>query len=103
MGIYIDLDFYEIDATNVKTITGILGLDNNTMIFVTPERTAINTVINIPDPKIVARDMRDAANISYYDEEKGHIEMDELMCETLESLGYGEAVKAFKNACKRYS
>ena len=101
MGIYIDLDFYEIDATNVKTITGILWLDSSAMIFVTPERNA--TVINIPDPKKVARDMRDAANVSNYDEENGHIEMDELMCETLKSLGYGEAVKIFQNTCKRYS
>lgn len=35
--------------------------------------------------------------------ELGHIEMDDLMCELLKSLGYEEGVEIFDNALKWYS
>ena len=35
--------------------------------------------------------------------ELGHIEMDNLMCELLKSLGYEEGVEIFDNALKWYS
>lgn len=39
----------------------------------------------------------------YIDLEDQHIEMDELMCEVLTQLGYGDGVEAFKNAYKWYA
>lgn len=39
----------------------------------------------------------------YLDEEYIHIKQDELMCKTLQSLGYGEGVKIFNATPKWYS
>lgn len=40
---------------------------------------------------------------TYESQDVGHINMDELMCDLLESLGYGEGVEIFKNSPKWYS
>ena len=37
------------------------------------------------------------------DVEFRHIRMDDLMCELLESLGYGEGVKIFKGSRRHYA
>lgn len=37
------------------------------------------------------------------DIEMSHIAMDDLMCDTLKQLGYGEGVKIFLDTCKWYS
>ena len=37
------------------------------------------------------------------DEEYAHIDMDEIMCETLRSLGYEAGVAVFENTAKWYS
>ena len=37
------------------------------------------------------------------DEETVHVAMDELMCDVLEYLGYGEGVEIFKNTPKWYA
>lgn len=42
-----------------------------------------------------------AANV--HDLEEAHIFMDDLMCETLRSLGYGEGVDIFENTHKWYA
>ena len=42
-------------------------------------------------------------NCTYEHQDVGHIDMDELMCDLLESLGYGEGVEIFKNFPKFYS
>lgn len=39
----------------------------------------------------------------YWDTEQVHIEMDNLMCEVLEDLGYGEGVEIFRNELKWYA
>ena len=36
------------------------------------------------------------------DEVPVHIEMDELLCKVLKSLGYGEGIKIFENTNKWY-
>lgn len=41
--------------------------------------------------------------LPYYDEEDAHVEMDDLMCDLLRSLGYGDGVSIFENANKWYS
>lgn len=37
------------------------------------------------------------------DEEKAHINMDNLICELLSTLGYGDGVKIFEETSKWYS
>lgn len=39
----------------------------------------------------------------YYDDEATHMYMDELMCELLAELGYGDGVKVFEETQKWYS
>ena len=39
----------------------------------------------------------------YYDEEDAHMGMDDLMCDLLRSLGYGDGVDIFENTDKWYS
>lgn len=39
----------------------------------------------------------------YWDAEQVHIAMDDVMCEVLEDLGYGEGIEIFKNEPKWYS
>ena len=39
----------------------------------------------------------------YYDEEDAHMEMDDLMCDLLRSLGYGDGVDIFENTDKWYA
>ena len=39
----------------------------------------------------------------YYDEEDAHVEMDDLMCDLLGSLGYRDGVSIFENTNKWYS
>lgn len=38
-----------------------------------------------------------------YEEEAAHRKADDLLCKVLQSLGYGEGVKAFKKAAKWYA
>lgn len=71
-------------------------------------------LVELPDPKIFAAKMELAK--CYYpkdtmaetlrnriDPEMSHIRSDELVCELLEKLGYGEAVKIFEEMEKWYS
>lgn len=73
------------------------------------------SLVEIPDPKIFAARM-ELAKCYYHpedneyqalrdrlDPEMSHIRADELMCELLETLGYGEAVKIFEEMEKWYS
>lgn len=39
----------------------------------------------------------------YWDTEQIHIEMDNLMCEVLEDLGYGKGIKIFRDEPKWYA
>lgn len=39
----------------------------------------------------------------YWDTEQVHIEMDNVMCEVLKDLGYGEGVEIFRNELKWYA
>lgn len=39
----------------------------------------------------------------WLDEEYGHIAMDEIMCDLLKSLGYGEGIDIFENTPKWYA
>ena len=39
----------------------------------------------------------------YWDTEQVHIEMDNVMCEVLEDLGYGEGIEIFRNESKWYA
>ena len=62
-------------------------------------------------PKEFAKAMKDISDKlvnppkdrPYYDEEYGHAEMDDLMCDLLRSLGYGDGVDIFENTDKWYS
>lgn len=54
-------------------------------------------------PDNVAERMREIRKMSIKDEEGAHVKADELMCEVLRELGYGEAVDVFKNMRKRYA
>ena len=54
----------------------------------------------IPSPELVAEKM---LAVSQHDIERSHIEMDEIMLETLEALGYTEAVRIFRITDKYYS
>ena len=47
--------------------------------------------------------MRNCVIDNYYDQEDMHIEMDNLMCDVLRMLGYGEGVKIFEDTPKWYS
>ena len=71
-------------------------------------------LVEIPDPKIFAARMELAkcyfpkdtmAEIlrGTFDPEMSHIIADRLICELLETLGYGEAVKIFEEMEKWYS
>ena len=42
-------------------------------------------------------------DLPYYDEEDAHMEMDDLMCDLLRTLGYGDGVDVFENTDKWYS
>ena len=55
------------------------------------------------EPGVFADRMREAARRNKDDEEIAHVQMDGLMCELLEKLGYGEAVKIFDDAPKWYA
>ena len=54
-------------------------------------------------PDKVAARMREISKMSIEDEEEAHVKADELMCEVLRELGYGEAVDVFKNMRKWYA
>lgn len=61
-------------------------------------------------PEEFAEKMRELAgdpdDNGYYwpgDPEAAHHDMDDLMCEVLESLGYGEGVEIFRNTYKWYA
>ena len=50
--------------------------------------------------------LKDIKNQRFFEEddvEACHVEMDELMCETLSSLGYDEGVKFFRMTPKWYA
>lgn len=49
------------------------------------------------------KDIRDTYGQNYRDEEDIHYDMDNLMCEVLTELGYGDGVKVFRNEPKWYS
>lgn len=59
-------------------------------------------------PEEFAKAMKDISNklanppkdLPYYDEEDAHMEMDDLMCDLLRSLGYGDGVDIFENTDK---
>ena len=53
------------------------------------------------DPKIIAERMRFIEENEFIDD--GHEKADELMCELLRELGYGEAVEIFEKMKKWYS
>ena len=53
------------------------------------------------NPKEFADKMRQIADKK--DTERGHVEMDDLMCELLKSLGYREGVEIFDDAPKWYA
>ena len=68
--------------------------------------------IPIKSPKVFAQSMAKIAKMlennedplgRYMDEEEAHMMADELMCNLLETLGYGKAVKIFKNMPKWYT
>lgn len=47
--------------------------------------------------------MQDAAALGREDPEAAHAKADEVLCELLGSLGYGDVVEAFYNVSKYYS
>ncbi len=59
-------------------------------------------LVEIPAPKIIAAKMQ-LIKETERDKEIAHIEADDLMCELLTELGYGEAVKIFEEMEKWYS
>lgn len=58
-------------------------------------------IIPLPDADEFAERMR--MESAKNDEEIAHIGMDDAMCELLEKLGYGEAVKIFEDTAKWYA
>ena len=52
-------------------------------------------------PKEFSEKMQTIAEVR--DPEEGHSKMDDLMCELLKSLGYGEGVEIFEDVEKWYS
>ncbi len=53
------------------------------------------------DPKEFAEKMKAIADER--DTERGHIKMDDLMCELLRSLGYGDGIDIFDDVPKWYA
>lgn len=66
--------------------------------FIREETKRLNNQIT---PNEFLEGMKQIAEID--DTERSHIEMDELMCKLLVSLGYEDGVEVFKNAIKWYS
>ena len=69
-------------------------------------------MITIETPKTFAREMARLADMLdhredfsgwYIDEETTHIMVDELMCDILRELGYGEGVDIFEKMPKWYA
>lgn len=56
---------------------------------------------NVMTPEEFATKMRELSDSG--DLEGAHVEMDDLMCEILKSLGYGEGVEIFENTDKWYA
>lgn len=57
-------------------------------------------------PNEFVRKLRDIKEELYFKEadiEECHMEMDELMCKTLSSLGYDEGIKLFRTTPKWYA
>lgn len=59
------------------------------------------TTENIPTPEELAERMRDAAKDD--DQECRHYTMDGILLDVLEQLGYGEAVKIFRETPAWYA
>lgn len=57
--------------------------------------------IEIPTPEEFKEDMLRASNIE--SQEDRHYDMDNLMCNLLEALGYGEAIDIFDSTPKWYA
>ena len=56
----------------------------------------------LPDPAEFERRMKEIENGGRYDVPDAHGDADELMCETLEKLGYGAGVEIFNSLTKWY-
>jgi hypothetical protein len=54
-------------------------------------------------PKDFAREMAAICHPNASDPEMDHVRADELLCEVLEQLGYGEGVAVFRDAKKWYA
>lgn len=54
-------------------------------------------------PEKFADKMNAIFNEYFNDEERRHIAMDNLMCEVLRELGYGDGIDIFENADKWYA
>ena len=63
-------------------------------------RTVLTEILS---PAEFATRMRQIAEIYRYDEEAVHVAMDNLMCDLIKSLGYGEGVEVFDNTYKYYA
>ena len=61
----------------------------------------INSDENIPTPDEFLKDMQRVADSN--DTEWKHGCMDDMMCDLLEQLGYGEAIEVFRHTDKWYS
>lgn len=54
-------------------------------------------------PEEFSYKMSDIELLHYDSPEESHLLMDLLMCDLLESLGYGNGVAIFKESCRWYS
>ena len=42
-------------------------------------------------------------SLHYFDHESAHLKMDDLMCQVLRELGYGEGIDIFRQSTKWYA
>lgn len=61
----------------------------------------INTAESIPTPDEFLKDMQTVASSN--DPEWSHGYMDDMMCNLLKQLGYGEAIEVFRHTEKWYA
>lgn len=70
--------------------------------------TLTNRICNLEklhntEPEVFMQQMRALIDENSNDPEQLHIHADDLICDLLKTLGFGEAVKLFENAPKWYS
>ena len=104
-----DRSIYFCDLAGAEPMNNLPAMINNHAQHINNIEAELDTINDFlmrfkdkTSPEVFKESMERIAN-GNDDTETNHVSADELMCELLTSLGYGEGVEIFKNMDKWYS